>query len=239
GTGLHADQSGGWAIAVVYSDSHLPTRDLTVFDGLRFVTAGGAPIDITLSGFLTPPDGPVSTRIGMVAYEGDLGTTGDTASLDGRPLFNAANPQNNFFNSSISYRGSPYDDRTPAYLNGFGFDADIIDATGILTNDQTSATLHLTTTSDGYAPGAVSFATDLYAPSIEATKTVDRDTAQPGDVLTYDVTLTNDGLDAAVNTSLHDPIPAWTSYVPGSLEIVRGTGAGAKTDRPGDDQAEY
>ena len=39
GTGLNADQSGGWALAIAYEDSNQPTRNLTIFDGFKFVLA--------------------------------------------------------------------------------------------------------------------------------------------------------------------------------------------------------
>ena len=41
------------------------------------------------------------------------------------------------------------------------------------------------------------------------------------------------------NVVLLDPIPAGTSYQPGSLAVVTGANAGPKTDPPSDDQAEY
>ena len=51
-----------------------------------------------------------------------------------------------------------------------------------LTNNQTRTTIHLDTDGDGYAPGAVFFATDLYAPKLESTKTVSPSgTAKAGD----------------------------------------------------------
>ncbi|HEY7619781.1 MAG TPA: hypothetical protein VH834_08415 [Solirubrobacteraceae bacterium] len=239
GTGLNADQSGGWAIAVAYQDSSKPTRNLTIFDGFKFVTAGGASVSIPLAGFQTPNSGPVNTRVGMIAYEGDLGKTGDYATLEGKKLFNSANPQDNFFNSSISNLGTFFTTRNPAYRNGFGFDGDIVDATGYLKNSQTSTTINLSTSSDGYAPGGVSFATDLFAPSLETTKVVDKDKAQAGDVLTYTMSVKNVGLDAAVHTWVFDQIPAGTTFEPGSLRIIDGANAGAKTDASGDDQADF
>ena len=94
GTGLHSDQSGGWAILVAYSDPGEPLRNLTVFDGLKFVVAEkpDEPVDIPLSGFLTPPaPAPVKTRVGLVAYEGDIGIVGDKALLNyGLPTAKAA-----------------------------------------------------------------------------------------------------------------------------------------------------
>ena len=145
GTGLHSDQSGGWAILVAYSDPGEPLRNLTVFDGLKFVVADkpDEPVDIPLSGFLTPPaPAPVKTRVGLVAYEGDIGIVGDNALLNfGLPtqkrLENAANPPNNFFNSSISNpAGTILTDRDPADRNIFGFDGDFFESNQYLSNGQ-------------------------------------------------------------------------------------------------------
>ena len=97
----------------------------------------------------------------------------------------------------------------------------------------------LQTVGDGYAPAAVSIATDLYAPTITPTKTVDKATARLGDELSYEIGLTNTGLDAATNVTLVDPIPAGTTYVPGSLVETGGDAPGARTDLAGDDRAEY
>lgn len=61
----------------------------------------------------------------------------------------------------------------------------------------------------------------------------------PGDILEYTVTIDNSGPGSATNFVLEDAIPAETSYVAGSLQILTGTNQGAKTDVSGDDQAEY
>ncbi|MGW1146486.1 DUF11 domain-containing protein, partial [Streptomyces sp. NPDC002454] len=50
-----------------------------------------------------------------------------------------------------------------------------------------------------------------------------------GSVLTYRVKAVNTGGDAAEALVLTDAVPAGTTYVPGSLRIVDGPGAGAKT----------
>jgi len=137
GTGLDADQSGGWALSVAYEDATQPTRNLTIFDGFHYVVPDGPAVDIPLSGFVTPRTGTVSTRIGLVAIEGDLGTTGDSATINAglptaRVLQNASNPANNFFNASISARdGTPFTLRRPNDVNQFGYDADVVDANRI------------------------------------------------------------------------------------------------------------
>ncbi|MFJ4624163.1 hypothetical protein [Streptomyces sp. NPDC088812] len=60
-----------------------------------------------------------------------------------------------------------------------------------------------------------------------------------GDVITYRVSARNEGGGGAENLVLTDVVPAGTTYVPGSLRIVDGPNAGAKTDDRGDDQAYY
>ena len=126
----NSDQGGGWALVVAYEDVREPPRNLTVFDGMKFVTTtdeGGTPVTLPLAGFQTPPLGPVDTRVGFVAYEGDQGNTGDFALLDCKPLGNTANPLpsatgtcafqgGDFFNSSLSIDNVRLANKSPAWL---------------------------------------------------------------------------------------------------------------------------
>ena len=88
------------------------------------------------------------------------------------------------------------------------------------------------------------FATDLHAPAIHLTKTVENVTspggpAGPGDTLRYTVSVENTGQDGATGFEVSDVIPAGVAYVPGSLELLTGPGAPASpTDAAGDDVAE-
>jgi hypothetical protein len=119
GTGL--DRYAGWALVVAYSAPGAPSRDLTVFDGFLAVNDGDAPHELSVSGFRTPRSGPVRTRVGFVAYEGDRSQGGDGAAFNGTPLGDAASPANNFFNSTIALPGGLA--RTPDYANQLGYDA--------------------------------------------------------------------------------------------------------------------
>jgi len=63
-----------------------------------------------------------------------------------------------------------------------------------------------------------------------------------GDILEYEVSFQNTGLDGATNVVLTDLIPTGTQYVPGSLQVVQnaaGAPTGTFSDTPGDDIAEY
>lgn len=62
---------------------------------------------------------------------------------------------------------------------------------------------------------------------------------QPGDTLEYVISATNVGSDPALFVVFLDPIPAQTTYAAGSLRILSGANAGAKSDATGDDQAQY
>ena len=170
-TGTGRDRYAGWSISVVYRDPAQPARNLTVFDGFQEVSRSRGSQTITVAGFQTPPSGPVTTRLGVLAWEGDFGITGDFLELNGRRLSDGNNPSDNFFNSSISNLGTTYTAKNPNFRNQFAVDLDRVNANGILANDATSATITLGTGGDTYRPGTVSFATDLFAPNVEIDKT--------------------------------------------------------------------
>lgn len=236
-------RQAGWALVVAYHDPSQPQRSITIFDGFAIVdSAAPSSVVIPVSGFLTPLSGPVVTRIGVVAYEGDLGATGDSLILNSTMLSDTLNPGSNFFNASNTFEGAPVTSANPNYPNRMSIDADIVNAFGILPNGATSANITLTTSGDVYFPGVVTFVTDIYAPQIAIAKSytdLNGGKTYEGDILEYTLVITNAGLDATADTILTDTIPANTSYVAGSLAILTGPNSGALTDASGDDQAEF
>lgn len=244
------DYYAGWSLVVAYRAPGAPARNLTIFDGYGKVakSAGDSTIDVSISGFKAPPSGPVNATLGFIAYEGDRGSDGDKVLFDGglgpKQLSDASNPANNFFNSTISNRGSLVPTKGPNYVNQMGYDADLVTANGIIKNAATGATITLTTGGETYYPGVVTSSIELFAPEITVAKQVadlNGGTVQAGDVLRYTITVANDptALDAAVNVLLTDAIPAYTTYKPGSLVIAAGANTGAKTDAADGDQAEF
>ena len=241
--GTGKDRHAGWSLVIVYRNSTLPLRNLTVFDGFNVIQRG-SPQTITICGFTTPVAGSVETQIGFVAYEGDLGSGGDYAQLNGRQLASAVSIGNNFFNSAIDHNGTIVADRLPNRPNMLGFDIKNIDASGFLANSATTATIDMNTDGETYFPGVVTTTIDLYAPDFTPSrKTVvnvtGNEPAVPGDTLEYTLSYVNGGQDPANNAVATDVLPPNTTYVPGSLEVLEGPNAGPKTDVAGDDQAEY
>ena len=243
--GTGQDRYAGWTLVVAYEDLTQPPRNLTVDDGFITVSSGSPPIAIPVSGFRTPPSGPVRTTLGFVAYEGDAGLTGDSATLNSTKLSDPGSPASNFFDSSITNLGANVTTRNPNDLNNWAYDSMLVNANGILPNNATSANIVVTTSGDTYFPAVVTFATDLFAPNITSSKSVTNLTHpggpdRRGDVLRYTVSYTNTGSDAAANFVMRDPIPAGSTYVPGSLRITAGPQAPASpSDALGDDAAEF
>ena len=238
---------GGWALVIAYSNPTDPPRNLTIFAGFGSVSSNGV-VDIPLSGFQTPPSGAVNTTLGAVSYEGDAGSTGDQMELGDttstlQNVTDALHPIANTFTSIISDLGVDDSTRNPSYLNQLGFDAATFNVNSFLTNGQTTADIRLTSGPGGetYYPGVVTFATDLYAPSLSLTKSVaivtkaagntQAGVAEAGDTLKYTIDATNSGADQSDATVLTDTIPTGTTYVPASLT----SGGTALTDATGDD----
>jgi len=223
------DKYAGWSLIVAYRSGSEPARNLTVFDGYRTVnTNGNSNVNVTVSGFRTPPAGPVETALGVVSFEGDRGLTGDQAKINNVVLSDAVNPATNFFNSTISRRGVTVTDKNPNYNNQLGLDIDQV-TTGVLGNNATSATLNLSTTGDFYYPVALTFATLIYAPQIALQKShtdLNGGALRIGDVVEFGVVADNaQGRDDALNVVITDVIPPEMTYVPGSATVSGVAGA--------------
>ena len=241
---------GGWTIVIAYSNPSLQPRNLTVFDGCTIINQGDPAVNVNISGFLTPPSGPVSCELGAVVFDGDRGSSDSFAfKQNGAPLFyNMAtttiplNGTQDAWNSKISYMGSVTTTRSPAFQNTLGYDASIFDLPNTLnaqlSNNQTGATVRFSSPSENYSIQVLTTSISQYNPAFAFDKTatdINGGSLVPGDLLRYQVNFNNVGNDSSTNTIIYDNIPLGTSYVAGSLRI----NGVAKTDASGDDQAEY
>ncbi|MBU6337995.1 MAG: DUF11 domain-containing protein [Acidobacteria bacterium] len=222
-TATGGNVAAGWTLVVAYADEQEPLRNLAIFDGLK-VVSGNSFVDIPLSGFKTPSSGSVSTTMGVIAAEGDAGISGDYLTLNERTLTDAVHPANNTENSTIANRGSQVTTKNPDWRNQLGYDSSLFSADGYLANGATTAMFRAKTSGDTYAPQAITFATELFSPQVDLTKSVSASSAEPGDVLTYTITATNNGSANADSVQMADAVPAGTTYVASSASVTSGTG---------------
>ena len=194
GDSLAGGGFGGWAITVVYKSGSEEFRNLSVYSGYEGIagagditgaidyadanscdntnTGVGNNVATTITGFLTPKQAPISSRLTVFAGEGDLGATGDSITLakkDGTPvnLTNAANPASDVMNASISVDGVFVTTGDPWYSNNSnGIDIDQYDTSLIMDTEQTSTIITLQTSGDGYFPAVYAFATQLFEPQM-------------------------------------------------------------------------
>jgi len=101
----------------------------------------------------------------------------------------------------------------------------------------TTATLNVTATS-GFTPSQTVTATattTIQAAVLSVTKSVSPTNPKPGDTVTYTIHWSNTGTASAFVTLVNDPIPANTTYKPGSITYNGAT----RTDAGADDNADF
>ncbi|GHA63494.1 hypothetical protein GCM10010372_74210 [Streptomyces tauricus] len=120
---------GGWTLMVAYEKESEPLRHLAIWDG--FGPLGPDDDQVVRVDDMPFPEGATG-RVGLVAYNGDRGRTGDSLTVsDGWgaavPLGDSANPRDDVLNSTIGESGGTAAPRTPAYPNTLGYDSDVLD----------------------------------------------------------------------------------------------------------------
>ncbi len=248
-TGL-SNMHGGWTIVVVYNNVFESMRNLTVFDGLANVSSGNT-VTIPISGFLTPPTGPVNFELGVVSHDGDRGQTGDQLQFNGVGtnyvnVSDAVHNANDVFNSTIARNGVLTPFRIPNLNNNLGHDASVFfpnnTAYNYIGNNATSANIRITTGGETILTSVVTSVIDVYEPDLRATVSVqdlNGGLVQPGDILEYTLVGKNIGSDISNGTFMSDTLDPRTVYLPNSISINYGPNLGPKTDAYNDDQAEY
>ncbi|TAI47570.1 T9SS type B sorting domain-containing protein [Flagellimonas allohymeniacidonis] len=217
----------GWTLVVIYENPTLPGRYISVFDGYEGITTqtGNSTADITVSGFNTIPVGPVNARIGVSTLEGETSLSGDTfgivsnSSSTFTDISDSANPNDNFFNSTISEDGANVTTRNINSTNAIGFDSDVFDlnnpGNSIIDNGDTAATLRLGTSGDWFASFLVTFGVEIIEPTIVLEKRVEDIGGNDitglgvnlGQVLDYVLSFVNTGNDDATNYVIRDVLP--------------------------------
>jgi gliding motility-associated-like protein len=234
GNGEGTGYSGGWGLVVVYGNSKMKRRDISLFDGHAFVlSANTSGFNLEVSGFNTVPSGAVGAKLGVMASEGDVAITGDyfkiqkNSDLSFMSLSHSGNTIDNFFNSSINTGGN---NRNPNLQNNTGIDISVFELpntyNSIIGNNQTSTNFSYGTNGDTYAIFAMALAVDSYIPEVEGkitATTINQQAIQsapyttlPGQEIGFNVDVKNLSNEAVNGYKIIVPIPYNATYVPGS-----------------------
>lgn len=149
----------GWALVVVHgtlaepADGAPAASAVTVYDGGTWVGSGAA----TAPEFTFVAEPGSQARVGVVAWEGDRGGSGDLATLGSTPLVPQRWDGTRFVGGGSGQNAFDSTATGSRYLHSLGVDAKgfqpaALSATGV-------STLRLTTTSDQYLVGAVTLRT--------------------------------------------------------------------------------
>ncbi|URM37843.1 T9SS type B sorting domain-containing protein [Flavobacterium anhuiense] len=217
--------SAGWNLFVVYEDPKSSAKYITSFDGFRWIQANSNAVTYNISGFKTIPTGTVKAKLAFAALEGDVDLTGDRYSINNTDISTAERPVDNFFNSTINDTNGPFTNRNLASGNTLGFEAGILNVPNpanrqnpggsVIKNNDTSATLKLTTSGDGYGLFFNAFNVEIIEPKIVLTKIVKNaqgvniggQNVTLGQQLNYEIGFKNTGNDNATSFTIRDQLP--------------------------------
>ncbi|MDX1426729.1 MAG: hypothetical protein R3206_02795, partial [Salegentibacter mishustinae] len=235
GNGGATGYYGGWGMIVIYENSQMNWRDVTIFDGYAHVEGNTvANYQLPVSGFNTAQSGPVNMKMGIMAGEGDVGIAGDYFQIKKNSnnswlsLSHDQNSTNNFFNSSIENNGT---NRTPNLSNNTGIDISMFNipnqGNSVIANNQTSTTFRYGSTQDTYSIFSIAMSVDAYIPEIEGITSlteINSNTAgnppysvEPGEEISYKIELKNKGTENVEDVKVVVPVPYNVDYVNNSL----------------------
>jgi gliding motility-associated-like protein/uncharacterized repeat protein (TIGR01451 family) len=235
GNGGATGYYGGWGLIVVYENSKMNWRDVTIFDGHAYVVGNTSiSYELPVSGFQTVQSGNVNMKLGMMAGEGDVGISGDYFRIRNWQntswvtLNHSGNSANNFFNGSVNTGGNA---RNPNLQNNTGMDIAMFNVpnagNSVMTNNQTSTRFQYGSNQDTYIVFCIAMSVDAYIPDVEAFVSAESIngipvgsgpvSVEPGEVIEYKVQIKNQGTEAINNAVFTIPIPYTTTLVGGSI----------------------
>lgn len=243
---------GAWSLSVVYAAEDEPARNVNVWHGWAMAHLGtGGVLRFDANGIVPPPAGG-DAEVGIVAADGDRGRGPEavqyrTASRPGwTPLTSPTRPlhpddPDEFFNSTIDIFGEPRGDRDarPNHRANLNLDIALIGGIPIEGGDDgVEFRIDTTTRRDAIYAQVVHTSIPLFEPEIEIVKTASLDIADPGDLITWTLEVTNVGIEPIREARVEDPLPPELEYVPGSIRYDDGGPAdllGAKSDEADDE----
>ncbi|WP_299622553.1 Ig-like domain-containing protein [uncultured Tenacibaculum sp.] len=230
--------AAGWVLVIIYENSNETTKNISLFDGFSTVNVSNTS-DVLFSGITTTPTGSVRAKALVAALEGDQPFAGDHFQIRGSSgfytdVFNQVNPQNNFFNSSITQYDNYVIDRTPASENTLGFDVDLFQinnpGNSVIANNQADIQARFTTDSDMYWPFLSAIAVEISEPDLRVVNTIDDGAGNDlsGSVLSlgsdfwYNFEFQNIGNEDATNAVISSRLPKNISIIPSDVIVPSG-----------------
>lgn len=227
GRGGSAGYFGGWGLIVIYENSKMKWRDITIFDGYAFIKSPNAghqyiSYELPVSGFRTAQNGDIGMKLGIIAGEGDRSISGDYFEIQKYNTHNwvklkhTGNSENNFFNGTIPGTNP----RNPRKTNNTGIDIAMFNinnaGNSIITNNQTSTKFKYGTNQDTYVISCIAMAVDAYVPDVQGHISITTtggasytpgSQIKPGQEIEYELKLTNPSEERILGASIDIPIP--------------------------------
>lgn len=226
GNGSSTGYYGGWTLIVVYENSRMKWRDITIFDGYTHMEASVPASVLEVSGFAARQNGPVDIKMGMLAGEGDKSIPGEYFNIRNQSnvwdtMSHIYNSKQNFFQSSILI---DHNYRTPYLMNNTGLDILMFNldnsSKNLIDNGDTATEFQFGSTQDLFGIFMIAFAIDAYVPDVAPINNIIAinggsvaDTVLPGDTLTYQLIIMNQGTEAILDATLNTPIPYTSEFL--------------------------
>ncbi len=177
---------GGWSVALVYAypernaDYAPNKREVFIYDGHVRQNSTDKPTNTTITGFRAAA---ADAHVGVTAYEGDWGISGDQFLINDKPAAEpSAGGTSNFFISNADGAGDP------AVKNNFSVDAKSFNVDTIPAG-ATSAKLGFATSGDSYLAQNLAFSTPV--PELQISKRAEPAQVHPGEPVTFTIVVTN------------------------------------------------
>ncbi|WP_143959442.1 DUF7507 domain-containing protein [Litoribacter populi] len=222
---------GGWGMVIVYQNSKMNWRDVTVFDGHAYVTGSQVlEYQIPIEGFQTAQNGDVHIKLGVMAGEGDMDLDGNYLEIEKGlnsgefiRLSHEGNNPDNFFNSSIHTGENP---RNPFLKHNAGMDISMFEIPNanneVIGNKQTSTLFQYGTDRDRYIIFNLTFSVDAYVPEVVGLNKVSRINGkdltevnaevEPGEEIEFTIELYNKGTEPIEEAEIVIPLPFTASH---------------------------
>ncbi|MFB9684604.1 DUF7507 domain-containing protein [Amycolatopsis plumensis] len=182
------DCAGGWSIVLVYAypernaDYAPSKRKVVVYDGHVRQAAGAPPTETTIAGFRAAA---ADAHLGVTAYDGDWGKSGDQFLIDGTPAAEpATGGTSNFFVSNADNAAAP------GAKNNFSVDAKAFNVDSIPAG-ATSAKLGFVTSGDAVLAQNLAFSVPV--PELQVAVRATQPKVHAGEPVPFVVGVTNPG----------------------------------------------